>query len=61
MDARGQSPDIVIDAPEQAGITREIAERGILRAFGADNKLGAKIQSITVEGPDFEVKIPRRN
>jgi hypothetical protein len=52
MDGRGQAADIIVDARGQAGMTREIAERGIRRAYGADNKLGGKIQSITVILPD---------
>jgi hypothetical protein len=48
MDARGQAADILVNARDQTGMTREIAERAISRAFGADKKVGAKIESITV-------------
>jgi filamentous hemagglutinin len=49
MNARGQSGNIVVDARGQAGMTREIAQRGIGRAFGADNE--SKIQGVTVLTP----------
>nr|WP_227498655.1 hypothetical protein [Synechococcus sp. PCC 7336] len=60
MDGRGQAANIFVDATNQPGITQEIAERGVRRAFGADNRLGGRIQSITVEGPNFEVVVPRK-
>jgi hypothetical protein len=44
---------------KQPGMTRDIADRGIRRAYGADNATGAKIQSIRVVGKDFDVTIPR--
>jgi filamentous hemagglutinin len=59
MDGRGQATQIVVDAKGQAGMTQEIAERGIRRAYGADNKLGGKIQSIRVIGPGFDITVPR--
>jgi Contact-dependent growth inhibition CdiA C-terminal domain len=59
MDGRGQSTDVVVDARGQAGITQEIAERGIRRAYGADNATGGKITSIRVIGPGFDITIPR--
>jgi Contact-dependent growth inhibition CdiA C-terminal domain len=60
MNGRGQAVDIVVDATKQSGITEEIARRGIIRAYGADNKLGAKIQSITIEGSEFSITVPRQ-
>jgi hypothetical protein len=59
MDARGQGTQIIVDASDQAGMTRSIAERGIRRAYGADNKLGGKIRSIRVIGMGFDITIPR--
>ncbi|WP_198386381.1 hemagglutinin repeat-containing protein, partial [Burkholderia ubonensis] len=59
MDARGQSGDIIIDARNQAGMTPEIAERGISRAFSRDSGTGAKIQSITVITSQGTVYTPR--
>ena len=60
MDGRGQAKDIIVNARNQAGISQEIAERGARRAFGADNKLAGKIQSIKIIGPDFEILVPRQ-
>jgi filamentous hemagglutinin len=56
---RGQATQIVVDARGQAGMTQEIAEQGIRRAYGADNKLGGKIYSIRVIGPGFDITVPR--
>ncbi|MEO0443929.1 MAG: hypothetical protein AAFZ92_09355 [Pseudomonadota bacterium] len=58
IDARGQSGDIVINAPNQSGLTQEIADRAIRRAFGADTKQG--INSIRIIGSDFELFVPRK-
>jgi hypothetical protein len=60
MNARGQSGNIIIDARGQAGMTPEIAERGIGRAFGNDSQSGSKIQSVTVITPQGTVYIPRK-
>jgi hypothetical protein len=59
MNGRGQSTDILVDVRGQAGITQEIAERGVKRAYGADIKTGGKITSIRVIGPGFDITIPR--
>ena len=59
MNGRGQALDIIVDARNQAGITEEIAARGIRRAFGADNKTGGKILSITIYGPGWTLVVPR--
>ncbi len=59
MDGRGQAVNIIVDVRGQAGMTQEIAERGVRRAYGADNKTGGKIQSITVIGNGFEFTTPR--
>jgi filamentous hemagglutinin len=60
MNARGQSGNIIIDARGQAGMTAEIAERGIGRALGADARAGAKIQNITVITSEGTIAIPRK-
>jgi len=59
MNGRGQAAHIIVDVRQQAGMTQEIAERGIRRAFGADNKTGGKIQSIRVIGNGFDITVPR--
>ena len=58
MDARGQSGNIIIDARNQSGMTTDIAERGIFRALGNDERVGSKIQSVTVITHDGTVYIP---
>lgn len=52
MKARGQSTTIVVDARRQPGMTQEVAQRGINRAVGADNRTGGTIRSVTVLAPD---------
>jgi len=59
MDGRGQADRIILDARNQPGLTREIAERGARRAYGADNKSGGKIQNIQIIGDGFTIDIPR--
>jgi hypothetical protein len=60
MDARGQAVHIIVNTHSQDGMTKEIAERGIIRAYGADNKTGAKIQSIRAIGDGFDITELRR-
>ncbi len=59
MNGRGQAEHIVVDVRGQAGISEAIAQRGIRRAFGADNLTGGKIQSIRIIGPGFDITVPR--
>jgi hypothetical protein len=42
MNARGQALDIIVDVRQQPGMTQTIAQRGIGRAYGADNTSGEK-------------------
>lgn len=60
MDGRGQALNIVVNVSKQQGMTQAAAERGITRAYGADNKAGMKIQSIRVIGNSFDIKVPRK-
>lgn len=39
MNGRGQASNISVDMRGQVGVTKEIAERGIKRAYGADTKI----------------------
>ncbi|GEL97420.1 hypothetical protein CTE05_09670 [Cellulomonas terrae] len=57
LEGAGQAPHIIADVRGQAGITRELAERAVRRAFGADT-LG-RIQQIRVIGRDFDLVVPR--
>jgi filamentous hemagglutinin len=58
MNARGQSGNIVVDARGQAGMTREIAERGVIRGLNADKDL--KVQEVTVLTSQGTVYIKRK-
>nr|WP_223965262.1 hemagglutinin repeat-containing protein [Burkholderia diffusa] len=59
MSARSQSGDIIIDARNQPGMTVDIAQRGINRAYSADSKSGSKIQSISIITSQGTVYVPR--
>ena len=58
LNGRGQSGDILIDARNQDGMTREIADRAIQRAYGSDDRQG--IKSITVFTPQGVTHAPRK-
>ena len=60
MDGRGQASQIIVDTRKQAGMTEAIARRGVARAFGADNRTGATINSIRVIGHNFDIIISRK-
>ena len=55
MDARSQADNIIVDTRAQAGMTQKIAERGIKRAYVADDRKGAKIRSVRVIGNGFDI------
>lgn len=57
LEGAGQAPHIIADVRGQTGMTRELAQRAIRRAFGADT-LG-RIQQIRVIGRDFDLVVPR--
>lgn len=58
LSGRGQSPNIIIDARNQPGVTIEIAQRAASRAYGADSRNGIQnITILTLQGP---IQIPRR-
>ena len=57
MQGRGQADHILIDARDQLGMTREVAEKGIKRAYGADLLKGEKIQSVRVIGNGFDITV----
>ncbi len=61
MDGRGQSGQVVIDVRAQSGSTQSIAERGIRRAYGADNVTGGRLRAIRVIGSDFDITVPKRD
>lgn len=62
MDARGQASDVIVDTRGQQGMTQSAAQRGINRAYAADNKAagGPKLQNIRVIGDGFDISVPRQ-
>jgi hypothetical protein len=52
----GQASHIIVDVRQQAGMTEEVAQRAVIRAYGAD-KLG-RIQSVRLIGQGFDVTVP---
>jgi len=65
MDGRGQASTVIVDARGQTGMTQEIAERGIRRAYGADKVTAGsasrgQLQSIRVIGSGFDITVPWR-
>ena len=61
MNGRGQSSDIIVDARTQTGMTKEVADRAIGRAYGLDNKTKQSIQSVTIMTSKGISYAPRRN
>ena len=66
MDGRGQASSVLVDARTQPGMTKAIAERGMRRAFGADNATAAKagiqpkLQKLTILTPEGPVTAERQ-
>lgn len=65
LDGAGQALHSIVDVREQAGMTKEIAERGVLRAFGRQTQIlrqgeaaRAKVTEVRVIGKDFDVTVP---
>jgi RHS repeat-associated protein len=58
LEGRGQAGNIIIDARGQKGLTKELAENAIKRAFvkDSDKKL---LKEIRIVGEDFDITIPR--
>jgi hypothetical protein len=57
LEGAGQGSHIIADARAQAGITLELAERAVRRAYGAERS--GRIQQIRIIGPDFDITRPR--
>ena len=57
LDGAGQAPHIIADTTGQAGMTLELAQRAIRRAYGAE-KLN-RITQIRVIGQGFDITVPR--
>ena len=57
LEGAGQAGHIIVDARNQAGVTRELAAQAARRAYGADKS--SRIQRILLIGSDFELLVPR--
>jgi Contact-dependent growth inhibition CdiA C-terminal domain len=55
LEAGGQASEVILDVSNQSGMTKEIAERGISRAFGRLRELGSEnIKNVRIIGKDFD-------
>ena len=57
LEGAGQAPHIIADVRLQSGMTRQLADRAIRRAFGADTS--RRILQIRVIGNGFDETVPR--
>ncbi len=58
LDAGGQAKNIILDVTNQSGMTKEIAERGVLRAFGNLRRRGSNtVTEVRIFGKDFDTTI----
>lgn len=59
LDGAGQAPHIIMDVRGQAGMTRELAERAVVRAYGNLRSRGSvSVQQVRVIGRDFDITVP---
>jgi Contact-dependent growth inhibition CdiA C-terminal domain len=55
LEAGGQASEVILDVSNQSGMTKEIAERGISRAFGRLRELGSgNIKNVRIIGKNFD-------
>ncbi|TLD39877.1 MAG: hypothetical protein JETT_3854 [Candidatus Jettenia ecosi] len=57
LEGAGQAPHVIADVRQQAGMTWDLAQRAIRRAFGADT--ARRIQQIRIIGRNFDTTVPR--
>ena len=58
LDGGSQAAKVALDVTDQAGMTKEIAERGINRAFGRLREMGStKTQQVRIYGRDFDISV----
>ena len=58
LDGGSQASKVSLDVTDQAGMTKDIAERGIMRAFGNQNVRGTdKLQEVRIYGKDFDITL----
>jgi len=59
LDGGSQASKISLDVSDQTGMTREIAERAIKRAYGnLDRRASESIKEVRVYGKGFDITIP---
>jgi len=59
LDGGSQAPKVTLDVTNQAGMTKEIAERAIKRAYGnLDRRASEAIKEVRIYGKDFDITIP---
>jgi hypothetical protein len=59
LEGAGQAPNIIIDGRNQAGLTQELAEKSVLRAYGRQRQLkDERISSVRIIGDNFDINIP---
>lgn len=65
LDGASQAKHVILDVADQPGMTKEIAERAVRRAFGRQAQLvragdlpAAKITEVRIIGKDFDITIP---
>ena len=55
MEGVGQARSIIVDVTEQAGMSRALAERAIVRVWGRVRLDGVPIDSLRIIGKDFDI------
>jgi hypothetical protein len=59
QEASKQASHIIIDARQQAGLSRELAERSAVRAYKAQESFGTvRIEQVRIIGRDFDITVP---
>ncbi len=59
LDGASQAKHIILDVADQPGMSREITERAVARAYGRLRQLGSDaVTQVRIIGKDFDVTIP---
>lgn len=57
-EAGKQAPNVIIDASNQAGTTKEIAKEAIIRTYALQNRTGnQRLQEVRIIGKDFDITV----
>ncbi len=58
LDGKSQASKVALDVSDQAGMTKEVAQRAIKRAFGNLNDRGASnFKEVRIYGKDFDITV----